>query len=1276
MVVIPGEPPGKQLCSFLRGLCRSRSKLIVVGESGGLGPGDLLALLRCQLPDVTNFEVIDMTEVHGESVAEAIDACQSQGIYKNGQALEVFCSPENARSFATEIRSGHLDVDPTVITVHPQQIPSDDKNLITRAVMSGDKQELAQALDPHIMSDPEEVGRYREIILGEAAWPQPDVFTEPPKLPEIVVPAGTVLYHGTSSAKDFSIPRGPASFTPSVKVAKYYADHEGEGVRPRVLKFKTTKPIRCLDHPGAMDDGKAQYWLQRFAIEKLGWSPRGASGWDMVGYARMPGFLQFVKKAGFQGLRLEALDSGGVEVCVFDPNTFVEPVQNESLHESAGNIQRLLQIHPIIAKRFHDLFGAFDFPAAKLVASCGTYDNGMYTIELPKDLQKLPDDVAKDSSYHKDFLGYIMGAAFEALQDTTGIPAENFSDENDAAQKIIRFFKENPKIIPRINSAKLGEETLRIAQEQLMAGKRPSADLKSIVDLPGGWRFVDLEGNSDAVEAAEMQHCGRDGRGTLVSLRDPQNNAHVTMTYNKDNNVVWQIKGKQNSIPVEKYWPAIRQFFAKTKADLKDDDIKKSELGQELGFEPPKDDYDGVDYDFIERHLVPRESLVREFLVDIAPSRDVAIQVLHDLLAAKLQSAGMDIQSAEYLGSGRNGSAYRLPDGLILKVTTDPAEAESGRKLVGQPTEYIHLIHGVTQLSERVWLLAQEGGLQKLPPEYSDELDTTVEALEAIGAGHALREGDWQQVVDCIENCSDPGIVPLLWEVIERFGIEGMCHEVRRFGLSADIHSGNIMLREGIPILTDLGTPGDPPSMNEMAYFHASDALQGLKHDGWVDANVNAAIGEGHFGMVFPSKNQGRVVKVTEDEDEYRNAKRLRGKNLPGIAKVFNFDVLTSRDPLYVIELEALEPIDDHTQDVIDKVAYRISSKIGRGGDAELQSWQQEDPKIAEIIISARKAGFVPDIHGGNIMKRSSGELVLADLGPVKLHSTANEGRLDELLKDIGGEEGARQILQKQEQLLSTKGINVGNLQKLGQGQMGVAFRIGNGKVLKVSTDKAEVDTAMTLLGKNPRHVVGYHDIFPLQENVWGLITDECMKLSQQEEYDIMDVAERLRDDRVIDDVATKNWNAVVSAVTAAVTEDARGEGAGLSKIDGIVNRIMADFLTKAKRYQFPEMIDELRSLGVQFADYKPENIMKKSGRYVIVDLSMSKSGNNGIGEAVGVQAGPMAGTGQTLKGAGSSAWSGGRGTLADPVNHVPEDENETEQDRSLDWGFYGTSLR
>lgn len=212
------------------------------------------------------------------------------------------------------------------------------------------------------------------------------------------------------------------------------------------------------------------------------------------------------------------------------------------------------------------------------------------------------------------------------------------------------------------------------------------------------------------------------------------------------------------------------------------------------------------------RQALSQESVVREFLSAISPSREIAIQVLHDIVA---DTMGDDADGLEYLGTGRNGSAYRHPDGFIVKVTTDAVEAHSATMLEGLEPDHLGHIFAVKPISEGIWVIIQED-LERLPDLPAEVFDGAMRVLETVGAIDALNEGRITDVVERLVSIGNRTISDPIIEVMRRFNVPGMCYELSELGLTGDFHSGNVMLRSGSPVLVDLGTPGDDlGSINE-----------------------------------------------------------------------------------------------------------------------------------------------------------------------------------------------------------------------------------------------------------------------------------------------------------------------------------------------------------------------------------------------------------------------------------------------------------------------------
>jgi len=70
----------------------------------------------------------------------------------------------------------------------------------------------------------------------------------------VIIPEGTVFYHGTSSGEDFEDLEGPAWVTQSKKVAEHFAHMLCEDDNtPRVLRYLLVKDLEVLEILGNSD---------------------------------------------------------------------------------------------------------------------------------------------------------------------------------------------------------------------------------------------------------------------------------------------------------------------------------------------------------------------------------------------------------------------------------------------------------------------------------------------------------------------------------------------------------------------------------------------------------------------------------------------------------------------------------------------------------------------------------------------------------------------------------------------------------------------------------------------------------------------------------------------------------------------------------------------------------------------------------------------------------------------------------------------------------------
>lgn len=101
------------------------------------------------------------------------------------------------------------------------------------------------------------------------------------------------------------------------------------------------------------------------------------------------------------------------------------------------------------------------------------------------------------------------------------------------------------------------------AQKDLENKEDPDNVLHTFED---GYYWIDLKKDYCAVEAERMGHCGRDERGTIVSLRKHEearkaSDSYITLSWNEEEAILYQIKGRANDVPTEDIWHTVAWFI-------------------------------------------------------------------------------------------------------------------------------------------------------------------------------------------------------------------------------------------------------------------------------------------------------------------------------------------------------------------------------------------------------------------------------------------------------------------------------------------------------------------------------------------------------------------------------------------------------------------------------------------------------------------------------------------------------------------------------------------
>lgn len=139
-------------------------------------------------------------------------------------------------------------------------------------------------------------------------------------------------------------------------------------------------------------------------------------------------------------------------------------------------------------------------------------------------------------------------------------------------QALLKTLRHDPNYEKRL----MGYDNVRAALDDLAMKDADTDELNSraFLKLSNGFFWVKLQPDECPGEGRLMQHCGASGHD-MFSLRDAKGQPHVTIDYDERENEVRQLRGKQNSFPDRKYWPAIAAFFKKTNAVLSDEYLDK-----------------------------------------------------------------------------------------------------------------------------------------------------------------------------------------------------------------------------------------------------------------------------------------------------------------------------------------------------------------------------------------------------------------------------------------------------------------------------------------------------------------------------------------------------------------------------------------------------------------------------------------------------------------------------------------------------------------------------
>ena len=134
-------------------------------------------------------------------------------------------------------------------------------------------------------------------------------------------------------------------------------------------------------------------------------------------------------------------------------------------------------------------------------------------------------------------------------------------------EEVFAFLNDHPANYEEVKEFGTKSDAMMMADGAARRYFREKEDPANIIHIfDDGSYWYNLRVSNCPIEAARMAHCGSDSRGVMVSLRRPKEKrkagsaSYVTMTWNEDEGILYQIKGRENAAPPEKIWPRISWF--------------------------------------------------------------------------------------------------------------------------------------------------------------------------------------------------------------------------------------------------------------------------------------------------------------------------------------------------------------------------------------------------------------------------------------------------------------------------------------------------------------------------------------------------------------------------------------------------------------------------------------------------------------------------------------------------------------------------------------------
>ena len=237
------------------------------------------------------------------------------------------------------------------------------------------------------------------------------------------------------------------------------------------------------------------------------------------------------------------------------------------------------------------------------------------------------------------------------------IMRNSIEDVNEHINYVLDWLK-NPLRDEKVNLSNLKfEVALKKSEEwhdSLKAtGKITDESGEIFIEFDDGSYWIDLQTTYSRAEADAMGHCGNTNDGdTLLSYRDKDKSPHVTVAYDSKDGAIYQMKGRNNKKPVEKYHPFIYRLLVDPAINpkyfayeyLKEEDFNMSDFDKET-FQKvfnyrPSLVYESIQYDnSMCRGLAEKKYLSKEDIREVLENIEDPGNTFFDIIDSDLYSS-------------------------------------------------------------------------------------------------------------------------------------------------------------------------------------------------------------------------------------------------------------------------------------------------------------------------------------------------------------------------------------------------------------------------------------------------------------------------------------------------------------------------------------------------------------------------------------------------------------------------------------------------------------